>query len=302
MKVTVFIFLVFFSSLVNLQGQYLIPWAPSQPAWVFPLFLEDAHGQKDTVYFGYDPAANQLAGEQDIVFGEQNFYIDTIHLIGGNNYVPYLDSIQKVVVFSYTTSFLYSQQFGFRVCNVYMPLIIRFDNSSLYDPNIPLPDQSPLPRAQCVLNWFYSPNYVDCGDDNVLITDTISNNPSGACLKADSLIIENRYGDTTRQTLVFTFGIGPWTGYFPLGVEQNASTDQFTLSPNPAADHLTLTSIFDIKDISIYNGFGQKVTLKQMYHNMKEVVLDTSGLPNGFYFLIIGNGEGAIEKKFIVSK
>ncbi|MFN0276654.1 MAG: hypothetical protein ACKVPJ_12985 [Chitinophagales bacterium] len=44
--------------ILSLNAQtYTIPGATEQPAWVFPLWFEDALGNKDTLYFGYDPEA-----------------------------------------------------------------------------------------------------------------------------------------------------------------------------------------------------------------------------------------------------
>ncbi len=63
----------------NLFSQtYTIPGATEQPAWVFPLWFEDALGNKDTLYFGYDPYAIDFVWPQsDSVFAETFLTIDT---------------------------------------------------------------------------------------------------------------------------------------------------------------------------------------------------------------------------------
>ena len=50
-KSIVVILFSFFSFEVDAQT-YPIPGAAQQRAWVFPFFIEDAHGNKDTVYIG----------------------------------------------------------------------------------------------------------------------------------------------------------------------------------------------------------------------------------------------------------
>lgn len=53
---------------------------PETPAWTFPLYFEDALGQKDTLYFGYDTRANNPNIAFDTIFGEKCQLADTSKL------------------------------------------------------------------------------------------------------------------------------------------------------------------------------------------------------------------------------
>ena len=69
------------------QNTYSISWASTQAKWIFPIFFEDAIGQKDTLYFGYDSRTLSFPGQQDFRFGEQGFAVDTVALqVAVNNF------------------------------------------------------------------------------------------------------------------------------------------------------------------------------------------------------------------------
>ena len=75
MKIFLLSLLVLLALVKNTVAQtYTIPWAQQQPAWVFPLWFEDASGAKDTLYLCYDVNAGIIQPE---TFGSINF-IDTV--------------------------------------------------------------------------------------------------------------------------------------------------------------------------------------------------------------------------------
>ena len=58
MKIFLLSLLLLLAMVKNTVAQtYTIPWAQQQPAWVFPLWFEDASGAKDTLYVCYDADA-----------------------------------------------------------------------------------------------------------------------------------------------------------------------------------------------------------------------------------------------------
>jgi hypothetical protein len=59
------------SKISNPQTIYTIPWAIQQPKFVFPIFIEDGVGNRDTLYLRYDPNASQNSfdtADQKFVF------------------------------------------------------------------------------------------------------------------------------------------------------------------------------------------------------------------------------------------
>jgi len=100
-------------------------------------------------------------------------------------------------------------------------------------------------------------------------------------------IIANEIHDT-----IFVKG----TGIKPSGISENLQKSDFIISPNPATDFLEISvrtnGIRPVLNIEIFSVFGVKIQpcLTQT-GNIQEgdVRLDVSGLPQGVYFLKIGN-------------
>ncbi len=71
--------------------------------------------------------------------------------------------------------------------------------------------------------------------------------------------------------------------------EKQPSTINYTLSPNPANDLITVTStaIIGVSQLSIFNVSGEKVIERQLTE--KETQIDISALPRGVYFVKLQN-------------
>ena len=71
--------LSFFFATQLFAQTYTVPGAQIQPAWVFPVWFEDFNGEKDTVFFCYDPEAdnNDYGYGHDTIYGEKVIKIDT---------------------------------------------------------------------------------------------------------------------------------------------------------------------------------------------------------------------------------
>lgn len=68
--------IVFIISKGKAQPIYTIPWAEQQPHWIFPIWFEDASGDKDTIYFALDLQSGTIIGI-DSLFGLRRVTIDT---------------------------------------------------------------------------------------------------------------------------------------------------------------------------------------------------------------------------------
>ena len=73
--------------------------------------------------------------------------------------------------------------------------------------------------------------------------------------------------------------------------------DDITLSPNPAAQNITLNYLEPNSSISIYNLQGECIMKKVVI--TEETEIDVSDLPSGVYLLQIENAEGVVVKKVV---
>lgn len=71
---------------------------------------------------------------------------------------------------------------------------------------------------------------------------------------------------------------------------------QFSLYPNPTKNSVTieLKQGLELKNINIYNSLGQFI------NSSKDVIVDTSNLTTGFYFLEIETNKGKASKRLII--
>jgi len=135
---------------------YTIPWAQQQPAWVFPLWFENGDGQKDTLYFCYDPDADYPY--PDILFGVTLIHDDPLLFSMTFDALPFNDSMHLKVV-AFTEDVLGGGVSIFSQSPV-LPITLRWDSNILYSDSIPFPDLDPAPRAEGHM-WFDLPTYVD---------------------------------------------------------------------------------------------------------------------------------------------
>jgi hypothetical protein len=145
---------------------WLLP-AQRDPQWLMPLYFRDANGDRDTVYFGYDPEAGIHFEDADTLLGEDWIRIDTsrfnVYLLSYPGYPggigPLItDTVRKVDI----RVTLVGAYIGF--CKGKMPISMKWVDSLLYAPSCPFPDLSPRPRARIDLNC--SPQetaYLWCG-------------------------------------------------------------------------------------------------------------------------------------------
>ncbi len=67
-----------FPLIAHSQTIYTIPWATKQPKFVFPIFIEEGGGQRDTLYLGYDPNASVISFDTaSLDFGVVTTHVDT---------------------------------------------------------------------------------------------------------------------------------------------------------------------------------------------------------------------------------
>lgn len=286
-----------------LAQPYSIPWATQQPGWVFPVFIEDAIGQRDTVYFGFDHSAMPHPGNQDLVFGEKNFPIDQFNFQASVN-MPFADSISKVDIIGDTSYFAFGYLFPLAMTNVHMPVTLKYDNSLFYSDSFPRVDQDPLPRGQGEISWYYSPNSIlHCSsNDIILISDTIS--PTmGSCVYPDSLVIYHEFGFTVPVNVFVAIGFRAWTGASAqVGIATVDRNTHLKLFPNPSSDYLNITTDNSFVELKIYNHLGNELFSKNFTKGIKTYKLNTQDFNIGIYYIKLLTGKELICQTFIVLK
>lgn len=76
---------------------------------------------------------------------------------------------------------------------------------------------------------------------------------------------------------------------------QDFTKNQFTVSPNPVDDLVTVSGNEPIADMTLFNMLGQEV-LHQNGFDARQAQLTTSGLPSGKYILKIATKNGVQSK------
>jgi hypothetical protein len=277
--------------------------AQRDPQWLMPLYFQDANGDRDTVYFGYDPEASLYSNVIDEFLGEKWIEIDTakfnIYLWyypgGGGGEISHLttDIVRKVDI----RSIFIGTQIGF--CKGKMPITMKWVDSLLYAPSCPFTDLSPRPRARIDLTCDdYEPGYYSCpwGDDYPL---SLTDYPApeiyypvldsmlwkGSGLYPPSEIIIN-----TRLNLVAH-------NYEYVGLN-DPGIIKINVFPNPFDSELTilnpLAEPFSIKIMALT---GKQLFIGAGYR--KEATINLSVLNKGLYLLIIQSQSGFYYQKII---
>lgn len=184
----ILLFLLILNSIFSFSQTYTIPGATEQPAWVFPLWFEDGAGNKDTLYFGYDPDAQDFGWPQsDSVFGEELISIDTA--IFNSLWVSgfMLPEALKVVVWK---NLVNSAVISFYK-TFYPPLILRWDKNLFYSDVLPFPENGSAPNAwgEIVTEGNMTPS--GCSFEYPFIMTDTSEETGLACYHADSMVFEN---------------------------------------------------------------------------------------------------------------
>ena len=128
-----FLFFLVFITANNLYAQtkYPVPGAQVQPQWVFPIWFEDGNGDRDTVYFCYDPDATDHGPNSpfDTLFGEYYIQKDSSRFWAGSGSVIHQRALNAEVFKNSGTCIVFHK-------GVY-PLKMYWDVSLLNSPGLP---------------------------------------------------------------------------------------------------------------------------------------------------------------------
>lgn len=265
-------------------SQYTIPNATQQPAWVFPIFFEDGNGDKDTVYFCYDPTADNLYPSADTIFGEKligkdtaAFWVGIGALLGGVNY----DTTRQVYVNNMPIgSGLYFNKGKY-------PLKIKWDGSLFYSNTLPYPDLNPKPRTRITI--YCSDYFNNCPWDypitmTAYAPDTVPGNPFFKPIK-DSVVFYGNDLYTIEETLgAFSMELKAYDAPDDAGT-QSLNANIMTVFPNPVSDKITLTGFLEATQYKIYDYLGQEICAGSIPNSNEQI--DVSLLQSGAFLLKI---------------
>ena len=273
------------------QTVYQIPGASQQPRWVFPVYIEDAIGQKDTLYYGFSPGAFVGPVLADTIFGEYPVPYDFVNLNASASPVTSF-LMYKVEIIDTSLSY-YS--FQLTVANTYPPTKFKWDVSTLRSDSLPFPDQSPLPNAELHIDWYYSHNITPCPGQGfaILVTDTASGT---FCFMKDSMVMDNVFPGPVDIMLGLQFR--PWTGLQPVGVQQ-VEKNKLKIYPNPVTDNLRISIKNHVDNIQLSDLTG---TVFKEYRqiNSDDFIISMKDIPNGIYIIkITDNSKNQYHEKII---
>jgi pimeloyl-ACP methyl ester carboxylesterase len=74
--------------------------------------------------------------------------------------------------------------------------------------------------------------------------------------------------------------------------------------PNPASDHINIiVDSAEISEMILIDAFGNKIKQLSLTHNPISASVDMTGIPSGFYYLIVKSEDGKmVRKKLVVTK
>jgi hypothetical protein len=78
----------------------------------------------------------------------------------------------------------------------------------------------------------------------------------------------------------------------PLGIEEQTNADRFSVYPNPVQGDLNISFGRELAQgkVTLYNLFGNAVINKDIVTS-ENLTINTSGLPQGFYYISVESGD-----------
>ena len=281
-KILVFLLLLFIVCLCQAQRD---------PQWLMPLYFTDANGDRDTVYFGYDPEASTFGNDEFL--GEEWIEIDTsqfnIYLFsypdchGADCQPIHTTTIKKTDV----RNIFIGTSIGF--CKGKLPIVMKWVDSLLYASSCPYPDLSPRPRARIDLTCedyepgiYYSCNPID--GPPLSLTDYPA--PEIYSEVMDSMVFDGSGMYPPASVFYHTeLWLKAHDHTYGTGLEESGNPG-INLFPNPVTGQLTIQlSQPEPVQVSIISITGQ--VLLQGNSTGNEITFDLSDLNEGIYLVLI---------------
>jgi type IX secretion system substrate protein len=291
-----FCFTVHFS----VSAQIKIPGVQQQPQWAMPFMFEDANGDRDTVWIGYDPDASSGMGGYDSIYNEYRL-IDTSKfcvILCPNCLSPNLtysiDSAWKVEILS---NFI-SSSIGF--INGKMPITMYWVDSLFYSDSLPFPDLFPAPNGKGIVTCDdLNPKFYNCPLEYEVLTLTDSVIPGMTYTYSDSIVFAGDTNWTPGQSLSLIIRIIPFNDFTYLGINGLKGKLKITVYPNPVQDRIYIENDETTEiECELYNIQGKKMMMFSLGPlERKTVYVDE--FPSGIYLLKSVSGYQAFLHKIL---
>ncbi len=279
-------------------GYAQIPGARQQPQWAMPFFFEDANGEKDTVWIGYDTKAMKLANGPDSnyeYFNNKDSGKFQAALWTSYNYPlgSFDDSTKKVEVTSDITNQI---EIGF--LNGKMPVTMKWVDSLLNSDSLPFPDISPRPRAR--VNMICSngePGYLYCHLGSLyyafLLTNYYHPQWSYPHVYADSFVFDGSGNISAEQAISVDIQIVPHNDPIPVGIEDpELMGSSIKLNPNPVQQTLYVQGIPKSGWLILTDVQG-RIAMRQ-FLPAGDATVNMQSLVQGFYVFTMQDATGII--------
>ncbi len=292
-KSILFLLLFIVVAVGSSKAQYLTP------QWQLPLFFEDATGQRDTVWIGYDPRTSIYLDVIDPGFNEDWMWIDTTKFnayfteqYDGQPGIPESDSVRKREITSWTYMIGWQLEFT----HGQMPITIKWNdsllNSSKLSPTF-YPDISPRPRARIDFMFWNPPIVLDENCNiavdlypDIILTNFVNANFPCHCIISDSLVLDKQdiYWDEMQDYFICAFNIAPHDfSYMDIDEDRDLGV---IIYPNPTSEMLNIEkNNFQNSEVYLYNIQGNL-----LYYNIfsdNKILIDLSDYSQGIYILKI---------------
>lgn len=317
MKKLFLFILISLSSKISGQNIYSIPWATTQPKFVFPIYFEEAAGMKDTIYFCFDPRANFFQPDiQDSVFGQKLVPVDTTrfyayiqsdHLCSTTSLV--CDSQYKVSVAPLSGGLIPHFPFNWTIIGFHngtFPLKISWDISTLYSDSLPFPFSSGLPKAQGSFRPLSSSGTIQFGENgqywpasslpyNILVTDTGTPALKDSC----NVFTINGGGPFEVENFGFSLSFEEWTGIITHVNELPEFKNKIFYDCNSHELFFETIRCSNYCNIQIVDISGKILSSFKLNQN-NQINTIPINLMNGIYFVIIELDNNRLSKSFLV--
>ena len=311
----VFWFWVFIISSGSLSAQYSIPGASQQPGWVFPIWIENGDGQRDTVYIGYDSTATWQGWlPQDSIFGAKSIIIDSSKFNVSFRYYMYGDTALKVIVCSLNFNNLFPESSVGAVSFIHAvyPLKFSWDVSLLQSDSLPFISQPQAPHAQAEMYFemgtyggAYTNDSLLCSTSNTLLITDTTQPTFNYCTTKDSVRFQDIFNTPGADPGYIIIAIKTWMGH-ALELPEDPIQSDMEIFPNPSTDyfHIKLPDIMGQMEtvLRVYNSVGQLIYLQKHTPDIHNTITFSSPLQPGVYFILLENPKGYLSRRLLFSK
>ena len=296
-----------------------ISWSQKyqEPQWEMPFYFEDALGQLDTIWIGYDPSASMGLWQIDPQFDEDWKWIDTTQF---NVYLTYQGQHPDSVIKRDISSWPYLIGSNFRFTKGKLPVVMKWEEELLNSPNMPgfYSPVSPRPRARIDLmsgsGGAFS-GLVECqyGDGmgidlypDIICSGYIPTNNEvlfpNQCWNKDSLYF--RYIPQIPYEYIaeyFTYEtieimVAPHKYDYFSGVNSNDCI--YNIYPNPTSDFLNIDKKqFIPMEIELFDIQGNLIFSDKVSHQSYKINMQC--FATGIYILTIKDGGSTTNHKIV---